>query len=162
MTGMDRTLVVLRHAKSAWPEGVEDVHRPLLPRGRRDAPVAGRWLREHVPGIAAVACSPALRTLQTWQLVQAELGVEPEFRAVPRIYDASVRDLLAVVAELPADAGTALLIGHNPGLSELVEELSGERLVLSTCAIAVLRATDDWITVDRDWASLVDSATPRG
>jgi phosphohistidine phosphatase len=160
MTG--RTLVLLRHAKSASPDGVDDADRPLAERGRRDAPVAGRWLREHVPGVAAVVCSPALRTLQTWQLVAPELGGTPTFRTEPRVYAASVRDLVTVVRGLPAAAGTALLIGHNPGLSELVAELSGEELDLKTCSIAVLRGDGEWSAAGPGWASLTGSAKPRG
>lgn len=70
--GTLRRLVVLRHAESAWPQDVADSERPLAPRGRRDAPTAGRWLREAdcVPDL--VVCSPARRTRQTWDLIAAE------------------------------------------------------------------------------------------
>ncbi|WP_431044796.1 SixA phosphatase family protein [Streptomyces sp. P1-3] len=69
-----RWLVLLRHAKSAWPDGVDDQERPLAPRGRRDAPAAGRWLRDvgRVPDLAI--CSPARRTRETWELAARELG----------------------------------------------------------------------------------------
>lgn len=157
-----RTLVVLRHAKSAWPEGMDDADRPLADRGRRDAPVAGTWLREHVPGIDVVVCSPALRTIQTWHLVAGRLDTKPVFRAEPRIYAASVRDLLSVVHDLPEDATTALLIGHNPGVTELVWELSRAEFGLKTAAIAVLRGEGDWLAVAPHWATLVDTQTPRG
>ncbi len=156
------TLVLLRHAKSATPDGVDDADRPLAGRGRRDAPVAGRWVREHVPGVAAVVCSPALRTLQTWQLVAPELGGTPAFRTEPRIYGASVRELVTVVRGLPATARVVLLIGHNPGLSELVEKLSGAALDLKTSSIAVLRGEGDWSAAGAGWAELVESAQPRG
>lgn len=158
----DRTLVLLRHAKSDWPDGVDDADRPLGPRGRKDAPAAGRWLRRHVPDIAAVSCSPALRTLQTWQLVRPELAGTPALHAEPLIYAATLRDLLTVVRRLPADATTALVVGHNPGLSELVAELTGKALDLKTCGIAVLRADGKWSAAERNWAKLVDSAKPRG
>src|SRR5690349_19664904 len=76
-----RRLVLLRHAKSEWPEGVPDHKRPLTARGRRDATAAGRWLRAHLDdlghGLDAVACSPAQRTRETWALVAAELADPP-------------------------------------------------------------------------------------
>jgi phosphohistidine phosphatase len=153
---MTRTLVLLRHAKSAWPEGVDDRARPLAGRGRRDAPAAGRWLREHVGGVDLVVCSPALRTRQTWQLVAAELGGTPEFRVDDRIYGAPVADLVDVVRELPPSAGTVLLVGHNPGLSELVAALGATAVELKTSSVAVLREDGDGL-----W-SLVAFTTPRG
>jgi phosphohistidine phosphatase len=158
----ERTLVLLRHAKSDWQDGVDDADRPLAPRGRRDASAAGRWLCEHVPPITAVSCSPALRTLQTWQILRPELGGTPALHAEPLIYSATVRDLLTVVRRLPADATTALVIGHNPGLSELVTELTGKRIGLKTCGIAVLHADAGWSAADRKWATLTDTAKPRG
>lgn len=152
------TLVVLRHAKSAWPDGVDDEDRPLAARGRRDARAAGRWLREHV-AVDLVVCSPALRTRQTWEHVQAELGGAPEFRLDERIYDASLDDLVDVVRGLPSAAGTVLLVGHNPGLTELVHELSGAGFEMKTSSIAVLRGDGDWADVS---LGLVTSQTPRG
>ncbi|HEX5407209.1 MAG TPA: histidine phosphatase family protein [Pseudonocardiaceae bacterium] len=154
-----RTLVLLRHGKSAYPEGADDADRPLSARGERDAPAAGRWLRTHVPAIDAVVCSPALRALQTWRLVAAELAATPAFRFDPKIYAASVRDLLGVVRGLPADATTALLIGHNPGLSEFVGEVSGSAVELKTSGVAMLRGEGEW--ADVGWV-LVESAKPRG
>ena len=75
--GTDRKLMVLRHAKSAWPD-VPDHERPLARRGQRDAPVMGRWLRAagHVPD--QVLCSTARRARETWQLAQAGLGATPQ------------------------------------------------------------------------------------
>jgi phosphohistidine phosphatase len=158
----ERTLVLLRHAKSEWPDDVDDMDRPLAERGRRDAPVAGRWLRKHVPDIAAVVCSPALRTRQTWDLVSAELDGTPKFQIDRRIYDASVHSLLAVVRGLPDDAGVALLIGHDPGLSALVFGLSGADFPMRTSSVAVLRATGSWVDAEPEWARLAMFETPRG
>ena len=67
-----RRLVLLRHAKSDWPDDVPDHERPLARRGRRDAPAAGRWLRKsgYVPDL--VLCSTARRARETWQLAEEE------------------------------------------------------------------------------------------
>ncbi|MFJ3673124.1 SixA phosphatase family protein [Streptomyces sp. NPDC090106] len=142
-----RRLVVLRHAKSAWPEGVADHRRPLAPRGRRDAPAAGRALAEAdcLPDLAL--CSTAVRTRQTWDLASAQWGTPPPVRHDPRLYGADVPELLDVVHEVPAEVETLLLIGHNPGLEELVLTLAGDglddtldqvRLKFPTSALAVL------------------------
>lgn len=142
-----RRLVVLRHAKSAWPDGVADHERPLAPRGRRDAPVAGRLLAEAdcLPDLAL--CSTALRARETWELASAQWGTPPPVRHDPRVYAADVPDLLTVVREVSAEVETLLLVGHNPGLEELVLELAGDglddtldevRTKFPTSAIAVL------------------------
>ncbi|TWV56019.1 histidine phosphatase family protein [Streptomyces misionensis] len=127
-SGPLRRLVVLRHAKSARPEGVPDHRRPLAPRGLRDAPAAGRALAEAdlLPDLAL--CSTAVRARQTWQLASAEWGTPPPVRHEPRLYAADVSTLLAVVRETPPEVETLLVVGHNPGLEDLVLTLAGDGL----------------------------------
>ena len=119
-----RRLILLRHAKSDWPD-VPDLDRPLAKRGRRDAPRIGRWLHEHGYQPDVVVVSDAARTRQTWDLVAPELGESPAVHFEPRAYAASALTLLYLAQELPARYRTALLIGHNPGLSELATSLAG-------------------------------------
>jgi phosphohistidine phosphatase len=121
---MTRRLILLRHAKSDWPD-VPDRDRPLAKRGRRDAPRIGRWLDEHGYQPDVVVVSDAARTRQTWDLVAPELGGSPAVHFEPRAYAASALTLLYLAQELPARYRTALLIGHNPGLSELATSLAG-------------------------------------
>jgi phosphohistidine phosphatase len=157
-----RQLVLLRHAKSAWPDGVPDPERPLNKRGRRDAQAAGRWMRDHVERLDAVTCSPAQRTRETWALVSAELVDPPTATFENRIYEAEPDELVAVVHDLPDTAPTALLIGHNPGMEDLVELLSGEDPGMSTAAVAVLTWTGAWSDAAAHVAQLHDHTTPRG
>jgi phosphohistidine phosphatase len=97
-----RRLILLRHAKSDWPEG-PDLDRPLAKRGRRDAPRIGRWLHEHGYRPDVVICSAARRTQQTWELIAPELGGSPSVRFEPRAYAASPLTLRLLIHEL---AGT--------------------------------------------------------
>jgi phosphohistidine phosphatase len=157
-----RRLVLLRHAKSAWPDGVPDLQRPLNDRGRRDARAAGQWLRENVGGLDAVVCSPAQRTQETWALVTAELDDAPSVVLDDRVYAAEPEELLDVVRDLPDAAGTALLIGHNPGVLELVELLGGQEREMRTASIAVLSWPGTWADTAVDGARLDAHATPRG
>jgi phosphohistidine phosphatase len=157
-----RRLVVVRHAKSAWPDDVPDEQRPLNPRGRRDAPVAGRWIRERVERVDAVVCSTAARTRQTWALIAPELGDAPDPVFDERVYAATVEELLAVVRGISADAGSMLLVGHNPGVSDLVFSLTGEHVELKTSAIAVLGVTGSWADAAPGRVRLIEHATPRG
>lgn len=152
----------MRHAKSAWPQGIDDLARPLNDRGRRDAPAAGRWLREHVPEIDMTVISTATRTRQTWHCVAPELSGAPECRFEERIYAASVDVLLAIVRDLPETARTALLLGHNPGVSELVLALTGDEVELKTSSVAVVGGLDRWAKFGWVRARLALSATPRG
>jgi phosphohistidine phosphatase len=169
-----RRLILLRHAKSDWPD-VPDPDRPLAKRGRRDAPRIGRWLHEQGYRPDVVVCSAALRTRQTWDLVAPELGGSPAVRFEPRAYAASALTLLYLAQELPSRYRTALLIAHNPGLSELAASLAaateisraadnGARPAISlpTAAVAVLELPGDWPTLIPGQARLISLTTPAG
>ena len=122
-----RQLILLRHAKSAWPEDVPDHERPLAPRGRRDAPAAGGWMREagYVPD--RVLCSTARRARETWQLAEEKLGAHPETVFENRVYGASSAELLDLARETPAQVGTLLIVGHDPAMRGLTLELASEQ-----------------------------------
>lgn len=159
---MTRTLILLRHAKSAWPDDTPDARRPLAGRGRRDAPAVGHWLREQAPPIDLVLCSTAARAAQTWDLVAAQLDPTPPVRHDERLYDAWADELLAVIRELPGTASTVVLVGHNPSLEDFLQLLTGAVELLKTSAIAVLTTPATWAQAPtRTWA-LEALATPRG
>ncbi len=164
-------LIVIRHAKSDWPEGVPDHGRPLGERGRRDAPAAGQWLQKHDLTPDIVAVSTATRTLQTWQLLAEQFPVAPDSFSVDRVYAASWQELLAVVQEFPEDCRTAALVGHNPGCEELATSLAGSGSMTArtamarkypTCGIAVLRLVEPWAQTTTGSAELVEFHIPRG
>ena len=164
-----RRLILLRHAKSDWPD-LPDRDRPLAKRGRRDAPRIGRWLHEHGYQPDVVVVSAATRTRQTWDLVAPELGGSPAVHFEPRAYAASALTLLYLAQELPARHRTAMLIAHNPGLSELAASLAapasttddGPRPALSlpTAAVAIFEFPGDWPALSPGVARLVDHIIP--
>ncbi|WP_328745432.1 histidine phosphatase family protein [Streptomyces sp. NBC_00285] len=170
--GSSRRLVVLRHAKSAWPEGVADHERPLGPRGLRDAPEAGRHLADAglLPDLAL--CSTAVRARHTWELAAAQWDTPPPVRLDPELYGADPTELLATVRETPPEAVTLLLVGHNPGLEELVLTLAGGglgdaldevRVKFPTSAIAVLEwHGESWRDLAPGAALLTSVTVPRG
>ncbi|WP_075978569.1 SixA phosphatase family protein [Actinokineospora bangkokensis] len=133
-----RRLVVLRHAKSAWPEGVPDYRRPLADRGRRDAAAAGRWLAAHADPVDIALVSPATRTRQTWDLVAPELRTSPKVVHDEQLYGEGPEAVIAVLRTLPDSAATVLLIGHNPDLEDVVAELTGTRPLLKTTTLSVI------------------------
>ena len=178
-----RTLVLFRHAKSAWPD-VPDHDRPLARRGIRAAPVMGRWLREAglVPG--QVLCSTARRARETWQFAQAGLAASPPVTIDVRIYAAAPAALLALIREAPPATGTLLLIGHNPAIEDLARllaaapgaagpgtagprtgdshhsDLDRMRSKFPTAAIAVLRSGGTWHDLAPGRARLTAFVTP--
>jgi phosphohistidine phosphatase len=139
-----RTLILLRHGKSDWSGGEPDHLRPLARRGRRQVPEAGRWLAASVGDIDLAVVSPAERARETWQIAAAELAVPPPVRVEERVYAGSADALLAVVRELPEGVGTAVLVGHNPGVEDLLEMLTGGWLPMPTSALAVLDLAGPW------------------
>jgi phosphohistidine phosphatase len=149
-----RRLMLLRHAKSNWPEGVGDRDRPLATRGREAAPVMGRYLAEELLLPDLVLVSPARRTAETWELVAPMLPDRPPSRIEPRIYEAPSERLLTVVQEVEPAVRCLLMIGHNPGFEELASSLigHGDRYAAArlnqkypTCGLAVLDfEVEDW------------------
>ncbi|WP_225804050.1 histidine phosphatase family protein [Streptomyces sp. NK15101] len=169
--GRPRRLFVLRHAKSAWPEGVADRDRPLGPRGLRDAPAAGSFLAESGVLPDLVLCSPARRARRTWELAAAELDGPVPARHDPRLYGAEAPELLDVLHGVPDEVAALLLVGHNPGLEELVlllaargvgDALDRIRTKFPTSAIAVLTWSGTWTDLRPGEALLTDLAIPRG
>jgi phosphohistidine phosphatase len=154
------TLLLFRHAKSDQSSTQADIDRPLNPRGRRQAPEAGRWLADNVDGIDLAVVSPAHRARTTWDLAAAELGRQPETRIDDRVYNASVADLLDVVRELPDEVRTVVLVGHNPGIEDLASLLTNGSVTMPTSAIAVLESPTSWSSVGVAWAALRAEGRP--
>ena len=154
------TLILLRHGKSDWSGGEPDHLRPLARRGRRQAPVAGRWLAEHVGVIDLAVVSPAARTLETWRLAAAELAVAPPVREDDRVYAGSAGSLLGVVRELRGEVATVVLVGHNPGVEDLVASLTGRRVPMPTSALAVIDLPGPWASAGNTAAELRAQGRP--
>lgn len=167
-----RRLMLLRHAKSDWSRpGQSDHDRELAARGRKAAPLMGRYLAEHamIPDHAIV--STATRTRETWRLVADMLPRQPSVDFEDRIYEASPRDILAAIAEAPASARSLLVVGHNPGFHDtanLLVESGDKRLRKSlsekfpTGALAVIDLDiDDWTAVQPGSGRLESFVTPR-
>lgn len=158
---MRRRLILLRHGKSGYPAGVADHDRPLASRGRREAPLAGTWLNEHHQGLPLILSSTATRALQTAELVRAEFRVAPDLRTDGRLYGAEDDEIMAVVRELPGDLETVLVVGHNPGLQDLIATLANTWYPMRTSSIAVLSGPGGWDAVAPGWATLDEALTPR-
>ncbi len=176
-----RTLLLLRHAKSDYPDGVSDHDRPLAPRGEREAGLAGEWIRASVGAVDAVLCSTATRTRQTLD----RTGVEAPTLFADRLYDSTpgivLGEVNGVASRFGAGSGfgsdgagltTLLVVGHEPVMSSLAlaladvetgESAAAERISrkFPTSAIAVLRFGGRWDQLALGGAELVDFHIPR-
>lgn len=141
-----KTLYLLRHAKSSWDDGrLSDFERPLNERGRQTAPFMGELMRERglVPEI--VVSSPAKRARQTAGLVADSAELAGEIVFDERIYEASPQRLLDVVTALDDGYGSAMLVGHNPGIEGFIRYLSGDVQPMPTAALAKISLdTEHW------------------
>jgi phosphohistidine phosphatase len=167
-----KSLHLLRHAKSSWDAPVErDFDRPLNGRGHRAARRMGEWLKESGLGFDLVLASPALRIRQTIEGVEAGLGARLKANFDKRIYMASAAALFDVVRETPDSVGALLLVGHNPGLEDLLLlATEGERSALraeaeskyptATFSTLSLPAAT-WAEVTEGGASLARFVRPR-
>lgn len=165
---MTRELLLLRHGKSDWSTGVDDFDRPLIDRGKRSAQRVGAWLAQQdmVPDV--IVTSPAERALLTAQKACKAMGYGDQgIYMDKRIYAADLDALLEVLTDCPADAARIMLVGHNPGLEELLVWLASEAVsvpedgkLLPTGTLARLQMPADWGALTAGCARLVSITRP--
>lgn len=132
-----KTVFLLRHGKSK--EGAEyktDLERPLAKRGKREAEFIGQWMAEHDQLPALIVSSPAERARDTALRCARAAGYAGEVRLAGSLYACGERAYLDLLIELDDAIQSAMLVGHNPDLSIVVEALSGEYNRMPTGALA--------------------------
>lgn len=149
-----KTLMVLRHAKSSWkhPE-TSDHDRPLNKRGKRDAPRMGRLVAAEGLRPDVIVASTAKRARRTADEVAEHSGYEGAVQLERQLYLASPGEVVDVVRAVAGPARRVLVVGHNPGLEDLVARLGGRGETLPTAALAVLHLPI------RSWKELTVSST---
>jgi phosphohistidine phosphatase len=167
-----RNLVLMRHAKSAYPDGfpshIADHDRPLASRGGREARLAGDWLRTNLPAVDSVLCSTATRARETL----AGTGIDAPVRYIERLYGAAPGTVIEEINRVTDDVGTLLVVGHEPTMSAVAVTLAGAdgtdfgavariSAKFPTSALAVLRIAGRWGQVGPSGAALVDFHVPR-
>lgn len=168
-----KILGIFRHAKSDWNDArLRDFDRPLNARGRKGAAVMGRHIREHAVGWSRVLASPAVRVTQTIDLAGEAAGETPPVTWDRRIYLANSATLIDVLREQEDDPRSIILVGHNPGLEDLIFDLVPDDgtsplrdLVedkFPTAAYAVIELEiDDWADLADGCGKLVHLVRPR-
>jgi phosphohistidine phosphatase len=171
-TSVPKKLILLRHAKSARDDtAIADFDRPLSKRGRKAAPLIGAYLARHKILPALVLTSSAKRAVETLDLVIAGWQSKPTIRKLKSLYLAMPREMLRRIQAVGREPDGVMLVGHNPGIADLANWLSGYgkpedrgRLArkFPTGAIAVIEFdVEDWADVDAETGRLVEFATPK-
>ena len=165
-----RELLIFRHGKSDWGgDAVNDFHRPLAGRGRKAVKRMASWLRDQSLLPEQILSSTAERARQT-ALRLCRYADIPETRVEWRdaIYAADLEALLDVLVSAPQQQGRTMIIGHNPGLEELVEYLAGEPIktpagspALPTAGLARLSMPCDWKRLESGCAQVLSINRPR-
>jgi phosphohistidine phosphatase len=166
-----RTLVLVRHGKSSWDLDVDDHERPLSARGRRDAEAIGRWLSERSLRPDLVFCSTAIRTKQTWEYAMAGGATAGEVQYRHEIYHAWVPELLTLIRNVGEEIHTLLVLGHAPGIPDLVENIcvrtqSSDWAQMDskfpTSGLAVVNVPGPWKELGKARAELASFVVARG
>ena len=166
-----KTLTLLRHAKSGWDDPVaRDFDRPLNAKGKRAAAMVGRHMRSLGLAFDHAIASPAVRVSETLEQIESGYGRTIAPNLDRRVYLASAATLLDVVHEFPAEVESALLVGHNPGLEDLVLMLVADGAdplrdavedKYPTGSIAELQFEGDWASIATGTARLTRFIRPR-
>jgi phosphohistidine phosphatase len=153
-----RQLLILRHAKSSWSDpGANDFERTLNHRGRMAAPQVGRKLRQEKIDVDIVLASSAVRVRETLELLLPAWQYDGPVSWEKQLYLASPETLGQQIAALHSNWNRAMIVGHNPGLSQLASLLTGTPVDMPTAALVHLECTAvDWPSAirQRDWKQL--------
>jgi phosphohistidine phosphatase len=144
-----KTLILARHAKSSWKKPLPDHLRPLNKRGKRDAPMMGERLAKREIKPDAIISSPATRALATAKTIAQEIGYpQDEIRVDERLHGASAFELLEIIQEMDDHLDCVMLFGHNPGLTDLANDLGCDIGNIPTCGVVEMKFDiDSWATV---------------
>lgn len=147
-----KTLLILRHAKSSWDDAeLADFERPLNARGRRDAPRMGRLLRREDLIPELIVSSAAARARATAEAVALACGYDNQIVYTRDLYHAAPEEYVDVLRTVDEQYTRVMVVGHNPGIEELVETLSGEWERMQTAALALIALPiERWQDLDEE------------
>jgi phosphohistidine phosphatase len=159
-----KTLLIMRHAKSSWKDTtMADHERPLNDRGEADAPRMGEALAERDLVPDRILSSSAVRARVTAELVAQHSLFDGQITLDRNLYQAGLDEFIGSLQRIPPDPDIVLLVGHNPGISELVDFLTDTPEPMTTATIAVVQLPiDRWADLDFETeGELVEILRPR-
>jgi phosphohistidine phosphatase len=158
-----KTLLLMRHAKSSWkhPEN-PDHERPLNKRGKKDAPLIGRLIKDKELIPQCILSSTACRATETAEIVVKSSGFEGKVDYLDSFYMAEPNAYLEGLQSLPDDIERVMIIGHNPGLEGLLQIISGRVESLPTSSIAhIVLPINQWKDLNLDIeGELIEKISP--
>src|SRR4030095_884547 len=159
-----RTLYLLRHAKSSWKNDVwSEFERRLAGRGRKASETIGRFLKEKEITFDLVLCSPAVRARETTDLVLRSAKLRADVRYDERIYEATPGRLIDVISQIENEYKAVVLVGHNPGMAELLQVVTGQTEEFPTATLAkIVFKNSKWTEVATRKGTLEWVVRPRG
>jgi len=159
-----KTLFLLRHAKSSWKDkALPDFERPLNSRGRKASETISVLLKQETISPDLILSSCALRARETIEIIVRSTRLRSELRFDERIYEASATRLIEVVTQIEKNVRSALIVGHNPGMEELLSALTAQTETMPTTALAkitfktanwnnlVKGGTLEWVIRPKEW-----------
>ena len=160
-----KTLFLVRHAKSSWDDPtLDDINRPLNKRGKIDAPEMGRRMAAYKVKPGHVVSSPALRARKTAEAIAEELGFKKSDIDINQLMYTWESDALLDIVKVLDDAhGSVMMVCHNPAVTELVNELTGEEIAnVPTCGVAVIRFNaGKWSEIKKEKGELLSFDYPK-
>ena len=138
-----KTLILVRHAKSDWPENTDDFDRPLAERGLEDAVKMSKFLKDNNIEIQKFVSSPAVRALNTCKIFNQTYDIEIDTNQ--KLYNPSERNFESVIYDLENDVNSVAMFSHNNGISNFANSMSDDVFMFPTCGVAGFQIeTDSW------------------
>lgn len=160
-----KTLYLVRHAKSSWDHpNLSDRDRPLNKRGEQDAPYMAKRLVERPVLPQYIISSPAVRAQSTAEVFARELDITgSSFIINESIYGAGTGQLIGIIRQVENDIDCVMLVGHNPDMTWLVNELTGADIEnIPTCGVAAINiSSSSWENLGKTRAVLIDFDYPK-
>ena len=147
-----KRLLILRHAKSDWKDpDLPDHDRPLNKRGRHDAPLMGKLLKDEDLKPDLIVSSSATRAKKTAELVAKQCKYKGEIVINQALYEAEPKDYLKILERLSVTYKTVLMVGHSPTIEEIIEMItSSSDVIMPTCALAHIRLPiENWADINK-------------
>ncbi len=142
-----KTLILVRHAKSDWPENTDDFDRPLSDKGLEDAVKMSKFLKDHHINIDTMISSPAVRALNTCKIFNQQY--ETEISTDQKLYNPLESNFSIVVQDLDDHLDAVAMFSHNNGISNFANSMSDNILMFPTCGVAGFQIdTDSWSDFD--------------
>lgn len=142
-----KKIILVRHAKSDWPEETEDFDRPLADKGLEDAMNMSRFLKEHHVSIDYLVSSPAVRALNTCKIFNQTYQLN--FNTDEKLYNPSERNFESVIYDLDNSHNSVAFFSHNNGISNFANSISEDIFHFPTCGVAGFEIDcDSWTDFD--------------